>query len=141
MTLSALFFNGGARGLAQVLTAAAVLGSASVRAAPEIGAAPYPGPLALRVDATDLDHRIFLVRETVPVRPGPLTLYFPLWLPGDHSPNGRISSVAGLTIRAAGQPIAWKRDPLDVYAFEVEVPAGVDSIEIEFQNLTPAAAW
>lgn len=38
---------------------------------------PYPGTLTLQVDATDLDRRIFRVKETVPVRPGPLTLYHP----------------------------------------------------------------
>ena len=47
----------------------------------------YPGVIRLRVDATDLDRRIFRVRETVPLTgPGPVTLLYPLWLPGDHSP-------------------------------------------------------
>ena len=28
---------------------------------------PYPGVIQLRVDATDLDHRVFRVRESIPV--------------------------------------------------------------------------
>ncbi len=98
---------------------------------------PYPGTLTLQVDATDLDRRILRVKETVPVVAGPLTLYFPRWLPGNHGPTGRIGELAGLKISAAGKAVEWKRDPLDVYAFALEVPAGVDQLEIEFQSLTP----
>jgi len=100
---------------------------------------PYPGTLSLQVDATDLDRRIFRVRETVPVSPGPLTLLYPQWLPGDHSPSGVISALAGLQIRAGGQSVAWRRDPLDMYAFRVEVPAGVSALELEFQFLSPVS--
>ena len=99
---------------------------------------PYPGTLTLRVDATDLDRRIFRVRETIPVAPGPLRLYYPRWMPGTHGPTGRITELAGLKINGAGgQPIAWKRDPLDPHAFALEVPAGTSTLEIEFQRLSP----
>ncbi len=98
---------------------------------------PYPGTIVLQVDATDLDRRIFRVREKLPVAPGPLRLYYPRWLPGNHAPTGRITELAGLKISAAGQAIAWRRDPLDVHAFVLEVPAGVSALDIEFQQLTP----
>jgi predicted metalloprotease with PDZ domain len=97
---------------------------------------PYPGTIALQVDATDLDRRIFRVRETLPVAPGPLRLYYPRWLPGDHAPAGRITEFGGLKISAAGVPVAWRRDPLDVYAFTLEVPAGVATLDLEFQQLS-----
>jgi hypothetical protein len=45
---------------------------------------PYVGPITLRVDATDLDHRVLQVRESMPVRPGRLTLPYPEWIPGNH---------------------------------------------------------
>jgi hypothetical protein len=48
----------------------------------------YPGVIRLDVDATDIDHAIFRVHETVPVSPGRLTLLYPEWLPGTHSPSG-----------------------------------------------------
>ena len=99
---------------------------------------PYPGTLLLQVDATDLDRRIFRVKETLPVdKPGPLTLLYPRWLPGNHGPTGVIAQLAGLTIKAVGQPVAWRRDPLDTHAFALDVPAGAKTLEIEFQQLSP----
>lgn len=97
----------------------------------------YPGTLTLHVDATDLDHRIFRVRETIPVKPGPLTLLYPQWLPGSHSPRGPIDKVAGLVITGNGQRIEWKRDPVEVYAFHIDVPQGVGSIDVAFDFLSP----
>jgi predicted metalloprotease with PDZ domain len=98
---------------------------------------PSPGTLALQVDATDLDRRIFRVRESVPVAPGPLTLLYPQWLPGNHSPNGVISALAGLQIRAGGRSVAWRRDPVDMHAFHLDVPAGVSALDLDFQFLSP----
>ena len=118
-----------------VLAAAALNPAAQSQPAPADTA--YPGTITLQVDATDLDRRIFRVHETLPVKPGPLWLYYPRWLPGEHAPNGRITELDGLTIRAAGRPLAWHRDPLDVHAFALDVPAGVDTLEIEFQQLSP----
>src|SRR3954454_19677217 len=58
---------------------------------------PYLGTIRLAVDATDLQHRLFSVRETIPARGGePLVLLFPAWLPGNHSPTGRVDKLAGL---------------------------------------------
>jgi predicted metalloprotease with PDZ domain len=103
---------------------------------------PYPGTLTLDVDATDTRRGIFRVRETIPVAgPGPLTLRYPQWLPGNHGPSGPIEAVAGLRISAGGRPVAWRRDPVDMYAFHVEVPSGAAAIDIAFDYLsnTPGA--
>lgn len=101
---------------------------------------PYPGVLRLAVDATDLPHAIFSVHETLPVSgAGPLTLLYPKWLPGNHSPTGPIDKLAGLMITAAGKPVAWKRDPVDIYAFHLDVPAGVSSLDLDFQFLSPVS--
>ncbi|MEO5624930.1 MAG: peptidase M61 [Dokdonella sp.] len=100
----------------------------------------YPGTLKLEVDATDLDHRVVRVHEEIPVAPGALTLLYPQWLPGNHAPRGPIDKLAGLAIRGNGQAIAWKRDPVEVYAFHVEVPAGVASLSIDFDFLSPQDA-
>jgi len=98
----------------------------------------YPGELTLRVDATDVERGILRVRELIPVRAaGPLTLLYPKWLPGYHSPQAPIELFAGLEIQAAGKPLDWKRDPVEVHAFHLEVPAGVDTIEAQFQFLSP----
>jgi len=98
---------------------------------------PYPGEITLRVDATDLDRKILRVQQTLPVRPGPLTLYLPRWLPGQHASTGEITAMAGLQIRARGQALAWERDPLDPFAFSVVVPGDADTLDIVFQHLSP----
>jgi predicted metalloprotease with PDZ domain len=101
----------------------------------------YPGVLKLDVDATDLERRIFHVRQTVPVvGSGPMTLLYPQWVPGGHSPRNGLFNVAGLVVRANGKPIAWTRDPVQVFAFHVTPPPGAKSIEVEFQYLSPTAA-
>jgi predicted metalloprotease with PDZ domain len=96
----------------------------------------YPGTIKLHVDATDLDHRIFSVRETIPVNPGKITLLYPQWIPGDHEPSGPIDQLAGLIITANGQTIKWERDPANVYAFHTDVPQGVSSLDVQFQFLS-----
>ncbi len=99
---------------------------------------PYPGVLKLSVDATDLDRRIFRIKESVPVSgPGPLTLLFPMWLPGNHSASGQLDKLAGLIITANGKRLEWFRDPVSVAAFHVDVPAGVKTLDLEFQHLSP----
>ena len=91
------------------------------------------------MDATGLDHRIFQVRQRLSVQPGPLKLYFPRWLPGTHSPGGDVSRLAGLVIKAAGQPLAWTRDPLDTHAFLLTVAPGVRELDLAFAHLSPVA--
>lgn len=98
---------------------------------------PYPGTLKLDVDATDTERGIFRVRETIPVaKAGPMALLFPKWLPGAHSPRGEIEKLAGLVIRGNGKVIPWTRDMVDVFAFHIDVPAGVRTLEAEFQFLS-----
>ncbi len=101
---------------------------------------PYPGTMVLKVDATDLDQNIFQVSQTIPVaKAGPMTLLFPAWLPGNHAPRGQIEKVAGLTIKAGGKTLIWKRDPVDVYAFHIDVPAGTRSLDVDFKFLSATA--
>ncbi len=100
-------------------------------------ATTYRGTLVLDVDVSDLDHRVFKVRETIPVAPGPLKLWYPQWLPGNHAPRGPIDALAGLFITGNGQRIEWQRDPLDIYAFKLTVPEGVGSLDVRFEYATP----
>src|SRR5262245_16663238 len=118
-------------------TAMFMAAAAARAAAPAPADTDYPGTLKLAVDATDLDHRVFHVRETIPVAAGPLTLFYPQWLPGNHGPRGPVDKLAGLTITAGGKPLMWSRDTSDVYAFNVDVPQGTTSLDLEFQFLSP----
>ena len=97
----------------------------------------YPGNLTLKVDLADLDRRVFNVHESIPVKPGPLTLLYPEWLPGNHAPRGPIDGLAGLIIAANGHPVEWARDPVNVYAFHLQVPAGANRLDLEFEFASP----
>jgi hypothetical protein len=95
--------------------------------------------IQLHVDATDLDHRVFRVRESIPVAgPGRTTLFYPKWLPGNHSPTGPIDKLAGLVIHGnTGARLEWQRDPVEMYAFHVDVPAGVTQLDLQFEYVSP----
>jgi predicted metalloprotease with PDZ domain len=102
---------------------------------------PFPGVISLQVDATDLSHHIFRVRETVPVNGGDsITLLYPEWIPGKHGPRGRVDKMAGLIIHAAGERVEWTRDPINKFAFHVAVPAGATTLDLEFQYVSPVVA-
>jgi predicted metalloprotease with PDZ domain len=98
----------------------------------------YPGTIRIEVDATDVQRRIYRVVETIPVAgPGPMTLLYPQWLPGNHAPRGPIATLAGLSVTAGGHPLAWRRDPREVHAFHIDVPNGVRELRVAFQHLSP----
>ena len=129
-----------AAALAALLLTAPIAGTAFADAAdahvPPPRDTPYVGTIDIHVDASDTSQGIFRVQETIPVQAGELTLLYPKWIPGNHSPTGPIDKLAGLVITANGKPLKWTRDQYDVYAFKVDVPQGVSSIEVKFQYLT-----
>ena len=97
---------------------------------------PYAGTVTLHVDANDTAQGIFRVHETIPVKAGPLTLLYPEWIPGDHSPTGPIAMLAGLKLSANGKPLMWKRDKYNVYAFHLDVPADASTVDATFQYMS-----
>ena len=101
---------------------------------------PYPGVISLEVDATDVARCIFRVRQTIPVEPGgELTLLYPKWMPGFHSPASAIELLGGLEIRAGGERLAWRRDLVEVHAFHVSIPEGAETLDATFQFLSPTS--
>jgi predicted metalloprotease with PDZ domain len=98
-------------------------------------AAASAADLTVRVDARDVQRKHVHTDLTLAVRGGgPLTLVFPKWIPGEHGPNGPLESMIGLVIRANGTPLAWQRDPRDMYALTVTVPAGVAHLDIALDS-------
>ena len=77
---------------------------------------------------------------SIPVQPGPLTLVYPQWIPGEHGPTGPIDNLAGLVISANGQQLAWKRDDVNMFAFHLTVPDGASSLDVKLDFLATAAA-
>lgn len=119
-----------------LLACMAILQPAAAQTAPPADV-PFDGVIKVDVDATDIGHRIFRVRTTMPAKPGPMTLLYPQWIPGHHSPSGTLEKVAGLTIRSdTGKVIPWTRDQYDVFAFKIDVPEGTREIVAEFQFLS-----
>ena len=97
-------------------------------------------PITLAVDLTDAPRKILHAAETIPVQPGPMTLVYPKWIPGEHAPDGPIDNQAGFVITANGQPVKWERDKVDMYAYHITVPAGVTKLDIKMDFLATAAA-
>lgn len=127
-------------GLAGCLLAfAASAAAAQTASSPQIG---------LSVDLTDAPRKIIHATETIAVTPGPLTLVYPKWIPGEHMPDGPIENLAGLvfTPLAGGQPcgdtassaLPWQRDKVDMFAFHLNVPAGCTSLTIHLDYLATA---
>ena len=78
------------------------------------------------------------VHEVIPVaKSGPLILLYPRWLPGNHSPSGPLDLLAGLSFHAGSTTLTWTRDPVDVYAFHINVPNGAHEVTADFQYLSP----
>ncbi|MGA2905081.1 MAG: peptidase M61 [Candidatus Korobacteraceae bacterium] len=98
---------------------------------------PYPGTISLAVDATNINDRVLNVRETIPVKAGEITLLYPEWLPGAHSPAIPVTNMAALIVTANGKRVAWVRDRVNMYAFHIDVPQGVTTLDINFQYLAP----
>jgi predicted metalloprotease with PDZ domain len=98
---------------------------------------PYTGTIFLNVDLTNVNDRILNVRERIPVKAGSITLLYPQWLPGDHSPSNSVQNLAGLVITADGERILWRRDPINMWQFHIDVPKGATALELSFQYLAP----
>src|SRR5579862_807802 len=120
-------------GLTQLILAASVLWVAP--SAPAQSVSPM---IHLSVDLREAPRRIFHARMDLPARPGPLTLLYPEWIPGEHSPDGPVSELVGLRFTAAGKTLPWRRDDLNQYMFHLEVPEGVTSVEASYDYLSPA---
>jgi predicted metalloprotease with PDZ domain len=111
--------------------------TAKIDSIPAARDVPYPGTIQLTVDVSDVTRGIFRIHEHVPVAAaGDLVMLYPKWIPGGHSPRGDIKNVTGFRPSANGRPLDWVRDDLDVTAFHIAVPAGVTSIDLDYQYVT-----
>jgi predicted metalloprotease with PDZ domain len=86
-------------------------------------------PVELKVDATDAPRKLLRATLHIPAKAGPLQLWYPKWIPGEHGPTGPINDLVGVKFSAGGKAIPWTRDPENMFAFNVNVPDGVDAID------------
>jgi predicted metalloprotease with PDZ domain len=97
-------------------------------------------PLTLAVDLTDAPRKILHAQETMPAQPGPMTLVYPEWIPGEHSPSGPVVDQAGFIITTpSGQRVKWERDPDNMYTYHITVPPGTTQLDIKMDFLATAA--
>ena len=94
--------------------------------------------IKLTVDATEAAHKILHAQLEVPVTPGPMTLYYPKWMPADHSPDGPIENLVGLQFSSNGKKVAWRRDLVDMYAVNLDIPQGATALTVNLDFLLSA---
>jgi Peptidase M61 N-terminal domain len=92
--------------------------------------------IGLDVDATDVAHGIEHAHLVLPVDPGPLTLAYPKWVPGEHAANGPITQLINLHFSTSGHENRWRRDPLDAFSFHIIVPVGTHRLTVDFDYLS-----
>ncbi|MDQ6788841.1 MAG: M61 family peptidase, partial [Acidobacteriota bacterium] len=95
--------------------------------------------IKLNVDAAEAARNILHVRETMPVKAGKFTLFYPKWIPGEHAPTGTLNDMVNLFITANGKQLAWQRDDVEMFAFHLTIPANVKQIEIAFDDVSQPA--
>ena len=97
-------------------------------------------PIKITVDARDILRRVVTSKIVLPAKPGAMTLHFPKWIPGTHGPFGPVTKLAGIKLTANGQPLPWKRDSDDMFAFHCDVSENVAAIEAELLYVVAARA-
>jgi predicted metalloprotease with PDZ domain len=97
-------------------------------------------PIRISVDASEASRRLLHAALQFPVKPGPMSLLYPKWIPGEHGPTGPIGDLAGVRMTAGGQPVAWRRDDIDIYEFHVDVPQGVSTLDVALDFISPPEA-
>ena len=118
----------------------ALLGAA-LAAALSLHAQTTPAnPIRISVDLTEAPRKLLHAEMTIPVKPGPLTLLYAKWIPGEHMPDGPIDNLAGLFIYGNGQAIRWVRDDVNMYAIHLTVPDGVSQLHVKDDFLATAPA-
>ena len=94
-----------------------------------------PGPIRVEVDETRAPQKLLHSHLQIPVRPGPLVLYYPRWIPGDHQPSGPIINMVGLKFTANGKALPWRRDLDDLFALHLDIPEHAVSLDVDFDFL------
>jgi len=96
----------------------------------------FTAPITLTLDATEAPRKIYHAELSIPADPGPFTLFYPKWIPGEHAPTGPVTDLAGLKISSGGRTLEWKRDSVEMFAFHIMVPPGATSVDVRLDFLS-----
>lgn len=92
--------------------------------------------IRLHVDLTDAPRNIYHAHLQIPVHAGEMALVFPKWIPGNHRPSGPIGGLTGIRMEAGGKTVPWRRDDIEMYEFHVNVPAGMEMLDVSLDAIT-----
>jgi predicted metalloprotease with PDZ domain len=95
-------------------------------------------PIQITADLSDAPRKLFQAEVDLPVTAGPLTLTTPKWIPGHHRPYGPVENITGVVFTANGQPLAWRRDDVDLYQFHLTIPEGVTTLHAHLDCIVVA---
>jgi predicted metalloprotease with PDZ domain len=90
-------------------------------------------PIQITADLSDASRKLYHAEVDIPVKPGPVSLTTPEWIPGNHRPTGPVDDITGVVFTAIGPGsqklvLPWRRDDVDLYEFHVTVPPGVTTL-------------
>jgi predicted metalloprotease with PDZ domain len=97
-------------------------------------------PIRITADLTDAPRKLYHAEIDIPVKPGPLEVTMPEWIPGTHGPTGRITDVVNLVFTANGKTLLWRRDDVDMYGFHLTIPAGATNLHVHLDSVVTARA-
>jgi predicted metalloprotease with PDZ domain len=95
-------------------------------------------PIQITADLSEAPRKLYHAEIDIPVKPGPVSLTTPKWIPGNHRPTGPVDDITGVVFTANGQVLPWRRDDTDLYQFHVTVPAGVTTLHAHLDCIVTA---
>jgi predicted metalloprotease with PDZ domain len=88
------------------------------------------------IDARELPRKLLHARLEIAAQPGKVTLWYPKWIPGVHAPAGPVENIGGLRFETVdGKAMTWRRDPVEMQRFVVDVPAGHEKIVVKLDYI------
>ena len=94
------------------------------------------GDCTLDVDFRDAPRHLITATMQISAQPGKLSLWYPKWVPGSHSPYGPIHSLAGVRFTSdTGARVPWRRESSNPYCFLLDVPDETKQLTIEMRYI------
>jgi predicted metalloprotease with PDZ domain len=100
-------------------------------------ASAQTAPIRVTADLSEAPRKVYHAEIDIPVKPGPITLTTPQWIPGTHRPTPLVDSITGVVFTASGQTLTWRRDDVNMYEYHVTVPKGVTSLHAHLDLINP----
>jgi predicted metalloprotease with PDZ domain len=91
--------------------------------------------ITLQVDASEIGRGLVHAEIRMPVTARPVRLVYPRWDASWTIWEDNIFDVTDLHFRADDVELVWRRDPLDLFAFDIDVPPDATHIELSFDIL------